>query len=60
MTPFSEVFKRHKQKFVQKFKNFKNLCENYPLKQNLLEAIVLYLLFVFFFISEYKNKKVTQ
>jgi hypothetical protein len=34
MTPFSKVFKRHKQKFVQKFKNFKNHCENYPRKQN--------------------------
>jgi hypothetical protein len=52
MTPFSEVFKRHKQKFVQKFKNFKNHCENYPRKQNLLEAIVLYLLFVFFFLFQ--------
>jgi hypothetical protein len=34
MTPFSKLFKRHKQKFVQKFKNFKNHCENYPRKQN--------------------------
>jgi hypothetical protein len=34
MTAFSEVFKKHKQKFVQKFKIFKNHCENYPRKQN--------------------------
>jgi hypothetical protein len=34
MTTFSEAFKRHKQKFVEKFKNFKNHCGNYPRKQN--------------------------
>jgi hypothetical protein len=30
MTAFSEVFKRHKQKFVQKFKNFKNPVYSSP------------------------------
>jgi hypothetical protein len=33
MTLFTEVFKRHKQKLVQKFKIFKNHCENYQRKQ---------------------------
>jgi hypothetical protein len=41
MTPFSEVLKRHKQKFIQKFKNFKNHCENYPRKQNKTPRCVL-------------------
>jgi hypothetical protein len=51
VTTFSEVFKRHKQKFVQKFKNFKNhanetkhhaVCSNHnPAVQNLQKYFAL-------------------
>jgi hypothetical protein len=44
MTPFSEVFKKYKQKFVQTFKYFKNhaVCSNHnPALQNLQKYFAL-------------------